>query len=70
MLLHNLTEAECENFRHGCNFTDEERAIFDLRVKGKSRVEIAASMAISIATTDRRLHGIYQKVNKVKEPGF
>ena len=69
MLLHNLTEAECENFRHGCNFTDEERAIFDLRVKGKSRVEIAASMAISIATTDRRLRGIYEKVNKVRELG-
>ena len=69
MLLHNLTEAECENFRHGCNFTDEERAIFDLRVKGKSRVEIAASLAISIATTDRRLRGIYAKVNRVKELG-
>ena len=70
MLLHNLTEAECENFRHGCNFTDEERAIFDLRVKGKSRVEIAASMAISIATTDRRLRGIYEKVNRAKESGL
>ncbi len=70
MLLHNLTEAECENFRHGCNFTDEERAIFDLRVKGKSRVEIAASMAISITTTDRRLRGIYEKVNRAKESGF
>ena len=70
MLLHNLTEAECENFRHGCNFADEERAIFDLRVKGKSRVEIAASMAISIATTDRRLRGIYEKVNRAKESGF
>lgn len=69
MLLHNLTEAECENFRHGCNFTDEERAIFDLRVKGKSCVEIAASMAISIATTDRRLRGIYEKVNRAKESG-
>lgn len=69
MLLHKLTEAECENFRHDCNFTDEERTIFDLLVKGKSRVEIAASLAISISTTDRRLRGIYQKVNKAKESG-
>ena len=69
MRLDNLTEAECENYRHGCNFTDDERAVFDLRVKGKSRVEIAASLAISIATTDRRLRGIYEKVNKVKELG-
>jgi len=55
MLLHNLTEAECENFRHGCNFTDDERAVFDLRVKGMSRVKIAASLAISISTASRHL---------------
>lgn len=70
MRLDTFTEAECEYFRHGCNFTDDERAIFDLRVKGKSHVEIAASMAISIATTDRRLRGIYEKVNRAKESGF
>lgn len=69
MRLDNLTEAECEYYRNGCNFTDDERAVFDLRVKGKSRVEISASLAISIATTDRRLRGIYAKVNKVREPG-
>lgn len=69
MRLDNLTEAECEHYRHGCNFTDDERAVFDLRVKGKSRVEISASLAISIATTDRRLRGIYAKVNRVKDPG-
>ena len=70
MRLDNLTEAECENYRHGCNFTDDERAVFDLRVKGMSRVKIAASLAISIATTDRRLRGIYEKVNRAKESGF
>lgn len=69
MRLDTFTEAECENFRHGCNFTDDERAVFDLRVKGMSRVKIAASLAISIATTDRRLRGIYEKVNKVRELG-
>lgn len=69
MRLDSLTKAECEYYRHGCNFTDDERAVFDLRVRGKSRIEIAASLAISIATTDRRLRGIYAKVNKVKESG-
>lgn len=69
MRLDSLTKAECEYYRHGCNFTDDERAVFDLRVRGKSRIEIAASLAISIATTDRRLRGIYAKVNKVKELG-
>lgn len=69
MRLDTLTKAECEYYRHGCNFTDDERAVFDLRVKGKSRIEIAASLAISISTTDRRLRGIYAKVNKVGKPG-
>ena len=69
MRLDTLTEAECEYFRHVCNFTDDERAVFDLRVRGKSRVEIAASLAISIATTGRRLRGVYEKVNKVKGLG-
>ena len=69
MRLDTFTEAECEYYRHGCNFTDDERAVFDLRVKGKSRVQIAASLAISIATTDRRLRGIYAKVNRVSGPG-
>lgn len=68
MRLDTLTEAKCEYYRHGCNFTDDERAVFDMRAKGKSRIEIAASLSISIATTDRRLRGVYEKVNKVKGP--
>lgn len=66
MRLDILTEAECENFRHGCNFTDAELAVFNLRVKGKSRVEIAEALAISISTADRRLRGIYNKILKVE----
>lgn len=69
MRLDMFTEAECEHYRRVCNFTDDERAVFDLWAKGKSRVQIAASLAISIATTDRRLRGIYAKVNRVKELG-
>lgn len=69
MRLSKFTKAECENFRRSCNFTDDELAVFDLRVRGKSRVEISLALAISVATTDRRLRGIYAKVNKVKELG-
>lgn len=49
MLLHNLTEVECKRYRRDCNFTDSERAVFDLAVRGRSRVEIALSLAISTA---------------------
>ena len=36
-----FTEPECEWFRAVCNFTPDERAVFDLRVKDHSRIEIA-----------------------------
>lgn len=68
MRLDTYTEAECEYYRHGCNFTDAEMEVFNLRVKGKSRVQIAEALAISISTADRRLRGIKNKIKKVEAP--
>ena len=44
--LDRLTEDECECFRSRCNFTEDERRAFDLRAKGKSRIEISSSLAV------------------------
>ena len=60
-----FTEPECEHFRRMCNFTDEERAVFDLRVKGKSIVEIEMQLHFSEATVNRRLRDIKRKIYKV-----
>ncbi len=38
-----LIEPECDRFRRKCNFTKDERAIFDLRVKGRSIIEISCT---------------------------
>ena len=44
-----FTARECDYFRAACNFTAQERAVFDLRVRGCSVVEIAMA-----------LHGAYR----------
>ena len=60
-----FTEPECEYFRKVCNFTDEERAVFDLRVKGKTIIEICFALSLSERTIDRRLSNIKRKILKV-----
>ena len=60
-----FTELECEYFRKMCNFTDEERRVFDLRVKGKSIVEITLAIPMAEATVNRRIKSIKKKIVKV-----
>lgn len=60
-----FTEPECEYFRQWCNFTGEELAVFDLRVKDSSRVSIANKLNMSLATVDRRIKSIKRKIHKV-----
>lgn len=60
-----FTEPECEWFRRVCNFTPDERKVFDLRVKDNSRIEIAMKLGMSESTVDRRIRGIKKKIHKV-----
>lgn len=60
-----FTELECEWFRNVCNFTPDERKVFDLRVKDNSRIEIAMKLGMSESTVDRRIRGIKKKIHKV-----
>ena len=60
-----FTEPECEWFRSICNFTPDERKVFDLRVKDNSRIEIAMKLGMSESTVDRRIRGIKKKIYKV-----
>ena len=60
-----FTEPECEYFRRMCNFTDDERAVFDLRVRDKSLVEIQFALNMSEATVKRRIRNIKFKICKV-----
>ena len=60
-----FTEPECENFRQKCNFTSEERAVFDLAVKDISNVAIAEKLGMSLRTVERRISSIKRKIIKV-----
>lgn len=48
-----------------CNFTPDELAVFNLRVKDHSRIEIAMKLGMSESTVDRRIRGIKRKIHKV-----
>ena len=60
-----FTESECEWFRNVCNFTPDELAVFNLRVKDNSRIKIAMQLKMSESTVDRRIRGIKKKIHKV-----
>jgi len=65
-----FTEIECNRFRRDCNFTDEERAVFDLRVKNHSIIEIQSKLQeigiyMSESTLNRRIRNIKKKIYKV-----
>ncbi len=60
-----FTESECERFRRECNFSDEERAVFDLRVKARSIIEIQEALNMSESTVNRRIRNIKRKIYKV-----
>lgn len=60
-----FTEPECEWFRRVCNFTPDELAVFNLRVKDNSRIQIAMQLKMSESTVDRRIRSIKKKIHKV-----
>lgn len=60
-----LIQRECERYRHDCNFTDEELAVFNLCVRGKFRLEIANILGMSVSTVDRRIHDIKVKIHQI-----
>ena len=60
-----FTEPECDYFRRMCNFTEDERAVFDLRVKGKSIIEISMKLPMAERTVNRRIKDIKRKIHKV-----
>ena len=59
-----FTRTEYEYFLAECPFTEDEKAIFDLRRKGKSIVAISFELNMSESTVSRRIKSITKKVKK------
>lgn len=64
-LKNSFTELECERFRRICNFTEDERRVFDMRVKGNGVVQIALALNMSEATVERRIRAVKRKILRV-----
>lgn len=60
-----LVKAQCDRYREECNFTDSERAVFDLRVKGFEIVAISGRLNMSETTVSRRLKAIKKKIAQI-----
>ncbi len=63
--LSSLTRAEVERLRQECNFNDEELAVYNLRVRNKSNVQISFELGMSERTVDRRVKSIKHKISKI-----
>lgn len=55
---------EYQRYLERCPFTDEEKAILDMRRHGKSRTEMSAALHISDGVVDRRIASINEKIIK------
>ena len=60
-----FTKPECDLFRALCNFTPEERKVFDLRVTGHSIVQISFALSMSEATVNRRIKSVKKKIYRI-----
>lgn len=60
-----FTRLECDRFRQDCNFTPEERAVFDLAVQNKSNVQISLELGMGQATVSRKIKAIKRKIIRV-----
>lgn len=60
-----FTRLECDRFRRDCNFTPEEREVFDLAVQNVSNLKIGLELNMSKATVERRISAIKKKIIKV-----
>ena len=60
-----FTLPEIEHFRKYCNFTQDESALFELRIKEKTLEECAELLHVSISTAKRISKRVNNKIIKV-----
>lgn len=65
--LSSMIKPELEELKEVCNFTDDEKEVFDKLAKGQSVQAIALNSAIARSTVSNRVKSIQNKINKAKE---
>lgn len=65
MKIYDFTVPELDYFRENCNFTPEEKEVFEYRAKNISLEYIAEIMNISVSTAKRISRRVNKKIIKV-----
>ena len=65
MKIYYFTTPELNYFRDNCNFTDEERKLFDYRARNIPLECIAEIMDISVSTAKRISRRVNNKIIKI-----
>lgn len=65
--LSSMIKPELEDLKEICNFTEDEKEVFDKLAKGQSIQAIALNSAVARSTVSNRIKSIQNKINKVKE---
>lgn len=67
--LSEMIKPELEELKEICNFTEDEKNVFEELSKGRSRVYISEKYALSCSTVSNRIKNIQMKINKAKGCG-
>lgn len=65
MKIYDFTMPELNHFRDNCNFTEEERLLFDYRARNIPLETIAEIMNISVSTAKRISRRVNNKIIKI-----
>lgn len=65
MKVYEFTQPELDIFRAKCNFTTDEKALFEYRAKGVPLEECAECMNVSLSTAKRWSRRVNNKIIKV-----
>ena len=65
MRICDFTKPELDHFREECNFTDMERACFDLKAKDCTNVELAMKLNVSESTVSVTMRRVRTKIARV-----
>lgn len=65
MKLRDFTKPELDKFRELCNFTEQERAYFDLKASDLSNVQIAFALNVSEAQVSKLARRVKNKIIRI-----
>lgn len=65
MKIYDFTVPELEYFRQTCNFTSDERTLFESRSKGITLEQCAEMMNVSVSTVKRISRRVNNKIIRV-----